>query len=207
MNIFDFFNYRNNCPICNKELFKGAQISIIADNQKGSSHAAGYTFYKFNGKRFCKSAEQFSDKGSILVSNFLTKTFTINKKFNIRFNRNNLSNLVKPLFITGVDARLYRACEEKNHVYYYEAENLFEKELCDNIKIADECINIYNIMITNHLNKESPYSNISYPNYQGDDLIFSNTYKKTLPLIPITKWDTSSKKALKNQIDKYMILK
>lgn len=205
MDIYSFFNFKNNCPHCNKLLTREGQIDVLIDAD--DPHPAGFALagtirYDFDGKRFNKIdstsySEQYEKEMTFLLKEF-PKTFGVNKKFLPRINKKKLSKSIYPLFINSIDVRFVRFCSEKDHGYNYQSRYLYENEVGDNIEIEHEMMHIYGYRIFNRF-----LPTMTIIGTRLDEILTG----ERMSYIPISKWRTKTKNMLEEQIENYKLLK
>lgn len=210
MNIHEFFNYNHICPICKGRLTKEAELDVVLDQIDGTTNdfsRAVSVSYAFNGKRFTRTSSYVEPKFEI-VMNLLDKewpkTFSINKRLNLRTNKSKLSDMIKPWFIEDFDIAVFRRCSGSGHEYNYASMCMYEGDTGSNIELSSESISVHGFYISNNLHWVNPYTSTNYGTTTSPEgwVALNN-----LPFIPISKWDTSSKESLKGHIEKYMLLK
>lgn len=199
MNIFEFFDYINVCPICNDKLTKEAQIYVFVDSNMMDFSLAGCMFYSFNGIKFVKNSNKLileKNSRSVLKSleNSFPETFTVNKRFGLRINKIKASYKIKPLYLNSLDVKFNRICCKESHTYCIESQYLYEGEDGKKLNVSKESLQAYDIMIVNDF-------------YDDKQFQTQINNKEILPYIKITKWNLNSALDLKNQIEKYKILK
>lgn len=220
MKLSEFFEYNSVCPICKTTLTMEGQIDVPVDNPTNQDFSlAGSIYYSYDGKRFHKSLNKWAqgrstgDKKIIKVMHDkFPETFTINKRFNPRINKTNLSALIKPWFLNSFDVRAFRSCTSQDHFYTFTSDYLFEGECGDNLEIRSEVLDICDFRFYNKFEMGKAYlTEISLRVQNQDEQWWEYENKKilweSLPFIPISKWNTESQQTIKEQLEKYLLLK
>src|SRR5258708_2167693 len=205
MNLLEFFDYNNNCPVCNSTLPKKAYVDIMLDKPRGRDNFAyaGVLTYDITGKKFVQNIFETSyldgHKETVdILQEQLPKTFTINKRFTMRLNKLNISKFIKPWFINSINTRIFKMCANKSHYYYYMSHFIFEGEAGDSIALDQE------ILDTKGFRFRNSFHNIDHI---ATEIINKQSHESFgFPPLPMTKWNLKSKKSLKDQINKLILL-
>jgi hypothetical protein len=213
MDIYNFFAFNNNCPCCGAELSEEALIDILVSDESSPTNVLhleviGTMLYLFSGKNFVKIdnisyLKSASKELEVIFKNF-PETFSMNKRFLPRINKDKISKLIYPMWIGAVEVRFIRTCfgpskgRTVKHMYYYQSQYLLENDKAD-IEINHEILDIYNNRIYNNF-AEQPITT-TFGNPQTSPQMASTPY------IPISKWRINNRKAFKTQIENYMLLK
>lgn len=200
MNIQEFFNYRDKCPVCNNVLSKSAKIDAYTEGPSNRFFVPGSSHYDYNGRKFIKNnlvLNYLPDKKVIYeINKFMPKTFSINKRLIFRINKIKLSEKIAPDFLHSLSTEFYRTCSG-DHLYYYASTYFFEGASNENIELGYENVTIHDITIYNRFVNGAP--NATHVMRKGTQSI--------LPFISVDKWDTASASSIERQLDKYLLLK
>lgn len=207
MQLSDFFNYRNTCPICKLTLTKDAQISVLVDDLTSSSFMLAEVIdYTFKNNRFHKKSKNiFQDQQENSIAEVMKpiyegfpKTFSLKKKFHSNINKNIISDKIEPWFVSFYDVSVSRECIGEDHLYCYVSDCMFEEERIDCLKLNQELIDINGYRIYNRFVDNVPDHTV---------ITIKDNEINSLPYIPIEKWKAKSKDDMKELIDKYLVLK
>ena len=205
MSVAEFFNYNISCPVCNGALRKKAEVDIYLEqaNDANSFSYAGVIIYDYNKKFSKNTSEMWPERGladiMAIIQEKLPKTFIIDKRFSMRTNKNAISDIIAPWFINATGVRLHSECESKNHLYYYASDFIHEGDASNNVELLYEQLRIYDLSIENSFENKIQLSTHIFKDKPLDD--------RSLPAIPIRKWNFTSSAAIEEQMNKYLLLK
>jgi len=219
MKVAEFFSHNDFCPICKKYLTREAEVDVMVDRAKPDDFIlAGAVFYNFNGIRFTKNVDKLSHTKNHRtmmesICKKFPKTFTLNTRFTLRMNKSKLSDMINPWFVNTFDARFIRMCNTVEHLYYYTSRYIIEGDAADAVEIDYEMINVHKFRIYNMFERHVPdRTEIADTTQEIKSQLPATMYNAlsshiTLPAIPLTKWNTASYDSIRNQLEKYTILK
>lgn len=210
MKLNRFFDYRTHCPFCNKSLSALGEVGILTYSPETKEvDIVGGLLYNFNGIKFYKTNKFYNPekiKTMDLLFESASQTFTIKNKLFPKLNKKAMNKAISPYVLDILDFKLVNICNfDEDHEYYYISESCYEDSTIKDLRISCEYVISRGIRIANYFENNKPIkTKISGKKLFPETIDYFKTVK--IPYISPEKWDLSTEKSLKLQIDKYLLL-
>jgi|SRR5271166_32565 len=211
MTVKKFDSYLDRCKICNKGLSLTAEFDLLTHVEFSPTswdmQVAGTLVYVYQGdNKFVKECTSPDMDGATAEEafNVAVNSFTVGKRVYPHLGRTRIVKAIDPTFIDAIPMTLTKSCSDSSgHIYGYKTNIINEWDTSNQniLDISYEFLQAHEYQISNRFQNNKPASTkiIDFSNRNVFDTI-------ELPLIPIDKWNISSREAMKKQIEKMTIL-